>query len=90
MVVIMKKKVRRSSSRGITLPVLIERDENDMYVGVVPSLRSCYTQGATLEELYENLKEAVALALEVEREYFKERVDINRIVGFQNMEFALR
>ena len=87
-----KRDIRRkdSAGRGVTLPVLIEQDERGMYVGIVPSLRSCYTQGATLEELYTNLKEAVALALSIERDYFKGGSKINRIIGFQNMEFALR
>ena len=87
----MKKTLRAASkSKGnITLPVLIERDSDGMYVGTVPSLRSCYTQGATLEELYMNLREVVALCSEVERDYFKTKSVPSSIVGFQNMEFAL-
>lgn len=61
------KKVK--NTRLTTLPVLIEQDENGMYVGTVPSLRSCYTQGKTLAELYENLQEVVDLSREVEKEY---------------------
>ncbi len=87
----MKKTLRAASKtkRNITLPVLIERDSDGMYVGTVPSLRSCYTQGATLEELYMNLREVVALCSEVERDYFKTKSVPSSIVGFQNMEFAL-
>ncbi|OGG73002.1 hypothetical protein A3A38_01150 [Candidatus Kaiserbacteria bacterium RIFCSPLOWO2_01_FULL_53_17] len=87
----MKKKGTRGrkTRRSVTLPVLIERDENGMYVGIVPSLRSCYTQGETLEELYENLREVVALSSEVEREHFRRKSIPHHIVGFQNIEFAL-
>lgn len=72
----------------MTLPVLIERDENGIYVGTVPTLRSCYTQGETLEEMYKNLREAVALSIEVEKDFFREDMPTSSIIGFQNMEFA--
>jgi predicted RNase H-like HicB family nuclease len=45
--------------------VIIEQDEDGMYVGRVPSLKGCLTQGRTLDELHLNLKEAIALCLEV-------------------------
>lgn len=44
--------------------VVIERDEDGMYVGEVPQLKACYSQGRTIDELLENMKEAIALALE--------------------------
>ena len=49
------------------ITVLIEKDEHGFYVGSVPSLKSCYTQAKTLEELYPRIKEAVELCLEVEK-----------------------
>ena len=49
------------------ITVLIEKDEDGFYVGSVPSLKSCYTQAKTLEELYPRIKEAVELCLEVEK-----------------------
>jgi len=44
--------------------VLIEKDEDGFFVGEIPQLRACYSQGRTIDELMENMKEAVALALE--------------------------
>ncbi|MFH1008995.1 MAG: type II toxin-antitoxin system HicB family antitoxin [Candidatus Latescibacterota bacterium] len=46
--------------------VLIEKDEDDYYVAMVPSMKSCYTQARTLEELYPRIKEIIALCLEEE------------------------
>ena len=34
--------------------VIIEKDEDGMYVAEVPDLKGCYTQGATLEEVQKN------------------------------------
>lgn len=85
--VITKGKTR--GARKTAFPVLIEQDENGMYVGSVPSLRSCYTQGKTLEELYANLEEVVELSLESEKKFFGTPLHFNRIVGFQNIEFKI-
>jgi hypothetical protein len=37
--------------------VWIEQDEDGMYVGEVPQLPACYTQGRTLDELLCNIRE---------------------------------
>ena len=44
--------------------VVIEMDEDGFFVGEVPQLRGCYTQGKTLDELMTNIKEVVELCLE--------------------------
>jgi predicted RNase H-like HicB family nuclease len=42
-----------------------ERDtETGLYIGIVPNLPGAHTQGATLDELYQNLKEVIELCLE--------------------------
>jgi predicted RNase H-like HicB family nuclease len=39
--------------------VLIENDEDGVFIGTVPSLKGCYSYGKTLDELMANLKEAI-------------------------------
>ena len=39
--------------------VLIEQDEDGVYVGEVPSLPGCISQGQTRAELLANIKEAI-------------------------------
>lgn len=46
--------------------VIIERDQEGMFVGSVPQLPGCHTQGRSLDELIERIQEAVELCLEVE------------------------
>ncbi|MDQ2097320.1 MAG: type II toxin-antitoxin system HicB family antitoxin [Tychonema bourrellyi B0820] len=46
--------------------VIIERDEDGYYVGEVPQLKACYSQGETIDELIVNIKEVIALCLEEE------------------------
>ena len=44
--------------------VVIERDEDGMFVGEITSLRGCYAQGRTIEELMTNMREVLALCLQ--------------------------
>jgi predicted RNase H-like HicB family nuclease len=44
--------------------VLIEQDEDGVFVAEVPSLPGCISQGQTRQEAVENIKEAIALYLE--------------------------
>ncbi len=44
--------------------VLIEQDEDGVYVAEVPTLPGCISQGQTREEAIENVKEAIAAYLE--------------------------
>ncbi|MCK4588986.1 MAG: type II toxin-antitoxin system HicB family antitoxin [Nanoarchaeota archaeon] len=64
--------------------VLIERDEDGYYVGSVPSLKGCHSQGKTIEELLKNIKEAIELCLEVEKEIPKEE-----FVGVQQVKITV-
>ena len=43
--------------------VIIERDEDGYYVGEVPQLKACYSQGETIDELIANIKEVEVIAL---------------------------
>jgi predicted RNase H-like HicB family nuclease len=44
--------------------VLIEQDEDGMFVAEVPSLPGCISEGQTRAEAIDNVKEAIAVYLE--------------------------
>jgi len=44
--------------------VIIERDEDGIYVGKVPDLPGCATEGKTKKELKKNIKEAIQAYME--------------------------
>ncbi len=48
--------------------VLIEKDEDGLFVGEVPSLKACYSQGRTIDELLQNMREVIELCLEDQNE----------------------
>ena len=44
--------------------MVIERDQAGWYVGNIPGLPGCHTQGRTMEELTVRMREAIELYLE--------------------------
>lgn len=61
--------------------VIIERDEDGYYIGEVPQLKACYSQGETIDELMANIKEVIELSLEEEGdESLPEFVGIQKVV----------
>lgn len=44
--------------------VIIEQDEDDIYVAEVPALPGCISQGKTRDEALANIREAIAAYLE--------------------------
>jgi len=49
---------------AIKFRVMIERDEDGVYVGKVPDLPGCATEGKTKKELMRNVKEAIQAYME--------------------------
>jgi predicted RNase H-like HicB family nuclease len=50
------------------LSVTLDRDEDGMWVIECPSIPGCVSQGKTKAEALKNIKEAIALCLEVRAE----------------------
>ena len=48
--------------------VILEKDEDGWFITDVPALQGCHTQGKTKREVLKNIKEAIALCLEVQEE----------------------
>lgn len=47
-----------------SFPVVITRDEDGWFIGRVPTLPGCHTQGKSVEQVKERIKEAILLCLE--------------------------
>ena len=62
--------------------VFIEQDEDGMYVAKAPEIQGCYTQGKTLQEVLERIKEAIDVCLEAN----KDEINPMRFVGVQRVQ----
>ena len=65
--------------------VVIIEDETGGYVALVPALPGCHTQGDTLEELMENVREAIELYLETLTDEEKEELLCQKVIGIQKV-----
>ena len=65
--------------------VLIEQDEHGWFVAKVPDIQGCATQGKTISEVLERVKEAIKVCLEAEK---IERSKM-KFVGLQNVEVTV-
>ena len=64
--------------------VLIEQDEDGIYVAKVSDIPGCYTQGKTVEQVMERIKEAIEVCLEAEKVTYQPL----KFVGIQQIEVA--
>lgn len=65
--------------------VLIEQDEDGWFVAKVPDIQGCATQGRTIPQVLERVKEAIRVCLEAEK------IEQSRMtfVGLQKVEVAV-
>ncbi|MER3544906.1 MAG: hypothetical protein C4311_10000 [Chloroflexota bacterium] len=65
--------------------VVVERDEDGVYIATCPALPGCYSQGDTYQEALENLKDAMKLHIQARQslgepipiEVALDRVEVN-------------
>ena len=62
--------------------VIIEKDEEEWYVASVPEIPGCYTQGKTIQQVLERIKEAIEVCLEADGENIKPM----KFIGIQRVE----
>ncbi|MBI2888918.1 MAG: type II toxin-antitoxin system HicB family antitoxin [Parcubacteria group bacterium] len=67
------------------LPILVEKEDDGLYTVECPLFEGCYTQGKTIDEALQNIREVLALILEEEdaqetlREYHPENIGFQAI-----------
>jgi predicted RNase H-like HicB family nuclease len=70
-----------------TFTAYVEWDpETQLFVGIVPGISGAHTQGATLDELQQNLKEVLALCLDVNPDIGE---NPPQFVGLQQVDVTL-
>jgi len=69
------------TKENLHLPVIIEQDEDNIYIVSCPAFKGCHSYGSTIEEAMKNLREVVEICLE------EQQIDTsNKFVGFRELE----
>jgi len=66
---------------NLSLPILIEQDENDVYIVSCPVFKGCHSYGKTIEEAMKNIEEVIEMCIEetpVE--------NLNRFIGYREIQ----
>jgi len=76
-----------TKNKILHLPILVEQDEDNVYIVSCPVFRGCHSYGKTIDEALLNIREVIDMCMEEE----KERVtEINRFVGFREMQVSIK
>jgi predicted RNase H-like HicB family nuclease len=66
-------------------PILIEQDQDGIYIASCPTVVGCSTYGKTLNEALQNIQEAIQACME--------EIDLNNegntFIGFRDLEIAV-
>jgi predicted RNase H-like HicB family nuclease len=66
--------------------VVLLEDESGGYVAIVPALPGCHTQGDTLTEVLDNIKEAIDLYWETLTPKERKELLKEKVVGIQKVK----
>ena len=67
--------------KKLHLPVLIEQDEDGIYIVSCPSFQGCHSYGKTVDEALANIREVIDMCLEE-----SPKKGLNRFIGFRELE----
>ncbi|MBI3103774.1 type II toxin-antitoxin system HicB family antitoxin [Candidatus Daviesbacteria bacterium] len=71
----------KNSAKALQFKVLIEQDEDGIFVASAPAIPGCHTQGETYEEAVKGIEEAIELCLEVAKkdDKYREKIDFGEV-----------
>ena len=76
-----------SETKTLHLPILVEQDEDNIYIVSCPVFKGCHSYGSTIDEALSNIKEVIDMCIEEEKE---KNIGINLFVGFGEIQVSLK
>jgi len=77
-----------TDNKILHLPILVEQDEDNFYIVSCPVFKGCHSYGKTIDEALDNIKEVIEMCIEEEKD--KQLSEVNRFVGFREMQIPLK
>lgn len=78
----------KKNTKVLNYRVILEQDEDGVFVASVPSISGCYTQGESFELAMKNIKEVIGLHLQARKELAERDDSKTEFVGIKNISFA--
>jgi predicted RNase H-like HicB family nuclease len=72
------------SVQKVHFPILIEQDEDNVYIVSCPVFKGCHSYGKTVDEAMNNIQEVIEMCLQ------EEKLDsLNHFIGFREIEMQI-
>jgi predicted RNase H-like HicB family nuclease len=68
----------------IHLPILIEQDEDNVFIVSCPTFKGCHSYGNTVEEAMKNIEEVIVMCMEEDKQE-----NTNQFIGFREIEMEI-
>ena len=78
----------KKNAKVLNYRVILEQDEDRVFVASAPSISGCYTQGGSFEEAMDNIKEVIGLHLQARKELRDRDDSKTEFVGIKNISFS--
>ena len=78
--------MQRSNSNTLHFPIVIEQDEDNVYIVSCPVFKGCHSYGKTVDEALNNIREVIEMCIEEKNETSTET---NRFIGFREIQINL-
>ena len=56
--------ILKNMKKKIHLPILIEQDENNVFIVSCPSFKGCHSYGNTIDQAMKNIQEVIEICVE--------------------------
>ncbi len=76
-----------TKNKILHLPILVEQDEDNIFIVSCPVFKGCHSYGKTIDEALVNIREVIDMCIDEEKEKAPE---INRFIGFREMQVSIK
>ena len=78
-----QRKKMKIKNTNLSLPVLIEQDEDNIYIVSCPVFKGCHSYGSTIDEAMKNIEEVIEMCLEE-----TPIQNLNRFISFREIQVS--
>ncbi len=76
--------------KSYSIQVVVERDEDSVFIAECPALQGCYAQGKTFEQAIKNIQDVIMMCIqEMNDENKKINLKYPEVIGIKTLEVSV-
>ncbi|HTB31695.1 MAG TPA: type II toxin-antitoxin system HicB family antitoxin [Bacteroidia bacterium] len=80
--------MKATKNKTLHFPIIVEQDEDNIYIVSCPAFKGCHSYGKTIEEALDNIREVIEMCMEEEKD--ENTSTLNSFIGFREVEVPLK